>query len=145
MTSHRSHTFATLSALVLLALMPNASAQSSFETTPTTFSGQAAAVKGTILGVPITVVDTGPVDVGGGALEAHLLCYPDGPDCLVGLPDLTNGAVGAEVLNATVVAQGNRSRATASVAELRLNVANQRISATRAGDRSMPFGVSRYS
>src|SRR5437588_12656521 len=65
MTSYRSHTFATLSALVLLALMPNASAQSSFETTPTTFSGQAAAVKGTILGVPITVVDTGPVDVGG--------------------------------------------------------------------------------
>ena len=35
-----------------------------------------------------------------------------------------------EVLNATVVAQGNRSRTAASVAELNLNVANQSISAT---------------
>lgn len=80
--------------------------------------------------MPITLVDTGPVDVGGGTLEAHLLCHPDGPDCLVGVPDLTNGVLSAEVLNATVVAQGNRSRATASVAELSFNVADQHISAT---------------
>ncbi|MGH2437974.1 MAG: choice-of-anchor P family protein, partial [bacterium] len=131
MTSRRSQIFSTVAALVLLVVLqpPRASGQS-FETTQTTFSGQATVIKGTLVGIPITLVDTGPVDAGGGALEAHLLCHPDEPDCVVGVPDPTNGVLTAEVLNATVVAQGNRSRATASVAELSLNVADQHISAT---------------
>lgn len=120
-----------LTALVMLAPgQASREAHAQFQSTPTVFSGQASVIKGTIAGVPITLVETGPVDAGGGALEAHLLCYPDGPDCLIGVPDLTNGVLSAEVLNATVVAQGNRSRATASVAELSLHVADQRISAT---------------
>ena len=132
MTSRRQRRFATVAAVALVVVRPplKASTQQPFETTPTTFSGQATVVKGTIVGVPITLVDTGPVDVAGGTLEAHLLCYPDGPDCVLGLPDLTNGAISAQVLNATVVAQGNRSRASASVADLSLDVAGQRISAT---------------
>lgn len=124
---------ATVVALLLLTpfASPEANSQASFQTTPTTFSGRATAIKGTVLGIPLPVlVDTGPVDAGGGTLEAHLLCYPEGPDCAIGLPDLTNGALSAEVLNATVVAQGQRSRAMASVAELTLDAAGQRVNAT---------------
>jgi hypothetical protein len=101
-----------------------------FQTSPTLFSGQATVVKGEVLGLPIALVDTGTVAPEGGTLEAHLLCYPNGPNCILGLPDMTNGAVKAEVLNATVVAQGSHSRARASVADLALNVLGQTISAT---------------
>ena len=96
----------------------------------TTFSGQATVVKGTVLGVPVTLVDTGPVAAEGGDLEANLLCYPAGNNCTIGgLPDVTNGALRAQVLHAAVVAQGNQSRAEASVAEIGLNVAGNTISA----------------
>jgi hypothetical protein len=105
-------------------------AEAPFQTTPTAFSGRATAVTGKVLGIPITLVDTGTVAAEGGALEAHLLCYPGGPNCTVGLPDLTNGALGLDVLNATVVAQGNKSHARASVADLTLNAAGQSVSAT---------------
>src|SRR5881628_1991997 len=67
-------------------------AEAPFQSSPTLFSGQATAVKGTVLGIPITLVDTGTVAPEGGSLEAHLLCYPGGPNCTVALPDLTNGA-----------------------------------------------------
>lgn len=120
-----------LVALVTLAPEPaSIDAQAQFQSTPTLFSGQATAVRGRVLGIPITLVDTGTIAPEGGALEAHLLCYPGGPNCTVELPDLTNGALSAEVLNASVVAQGRSSRARASVAELSLNVAGQSISAT---------------
>jgi hypothetical protein len=105
-------------------------AQAQFQTTPTAFSGQATAVTGTVLGQPITLADTGSVSPGGGTLEMHLLCYPPGTDCTVSPPDLTNGALGVDVLNATVVAQGNKSAARASVADLTLNAAGQTISAS---------------
>jgi len=105
-------------------------AEAPFQSSPTLFSGQATAVKGTVLGIPITLVDTGTVAPEGGSLEAHLLCYPGGPNCTVALPDLTNGALGLEVLNATVVAHGHESKAGASVADLTLNAAGQRIGAT---------------
>lgn len=97
--------------------------------TNTTFSGRATAVKGTVLGLPITLVDTGPVAAGGGDLEANLLCYPTGNNCTIGgLPDVTNGALSAQVLHAAVVAHGNKSRAEASTAELNLvNVAGNSI------------------
>jgi hypothetical protein len=62
--------------------------------------------------------------------EAHLLCYPGGSNCTVGLPDLTNGALAVSVLNAAVIAQGHESRARASVADVTLKAAGQTISAT---------------
>jgi hypothetical protein len=46
--------------------------------TPTTFTGRAIGMQGAIVGVPITLVDTGPADVTGDSLETHLLCSPDG-------------------------------------------------------------------
>jgi hypothetical protein len=104
--------------------------QAQFQTTPTLFSGQATAVKGQVLGIPIVLIDTGTVAPEGDKLEAHLLCYPGGPNCVVGLPDVTDGALAAEVLNATVVAQGSHSRARASVADASLNVLGQIVSAT---------------
>lgn len=105
-------------------------AQAPFQTTPTAFSGQATAVTGTVLGQRVTVADTGSVSPDGGTLETHLLCYPAGANCTVSVPDLTNGALGVDVLNATVVAQGNKSAARASVADLTLNAAGQTISAS---------------
>jgi hypothetical protein len=125
------HVSATLiAAFSLAALCSSAAAGGQFQTTSTTFSGQATAVKGTILGIPIVLADTGPVNPEGGKLEAHLLCYPEGAECAIEVPDATNGMLQVSVLNATVVSQGSHSRARASVADLALNVAGQSISAT---------------
>jgi hypothetical protein len=119
-------------ALAILAKGPAAiEARAQFQTTPTVFSGQATVVSGKVLGLPVTLVDTGTVAPDGGKLEAHLICYPAGAaNCTLGLPDATNGALGVEVLNATVVAQGHNSHARASVADLTINAAGQSISAT---------------
>jgi hypothetical protein len=118
----------TATALVLLMRAP-ASLEAQFQTTSTTFSGQATVVSGRILGTPITLVDTGPVDAAGGQLEAHAVCYAGGSECDVNLPNLTGDALSVQLLNATVVAQGDHSRARTSVAELTLKVAGQSISA----------------
>jgi hypothetical protein len=64
------------------------------------------------------------VDSSGGALEATLLEYP-----LAGVPDATNGALQAQVLHATVVAQGNESSAEASTASFTLAAAGHTVSA----------------
>src|SRR2546430_2507526 len=91
----------------------------------TTFSGRATVINGKVLGVPITLVDTGEVNPEGGSLNQTLLEYP-----VPGLPDATSGALNARVLHATVVAQGNRSHAQATVAEFNLvNVAGKKIRA----------------
>jgi hypothetical protein len=105
-------------------------AQAPFQTSPTLFSGQATAVNGRLLGIPITLVDTGTIAPEGGTIEKSLLCYPAGPNCTLSVPDATNGALGVAVLNATVVAQGHGSSARASVADLAVNAAGQAISAT---------------
>jgi hypothetical protein len=90
----------------------------------TTFSGRATVVDGTVAGVPVTLVDTGPVAPEGGSLEESLLCYPDQPGlCVVGLPDITNEALQLEVLHAAVVAGGSRSHAEASAASALFSVA----------------------
>jgi hypothetical protein len=89
----------------------------------TTFSGRATAVQGTIAGINLSLADTGPLDPAGGARENSLLCYPDGPDCQVGLTDITNGALSATVLHASTVGRGEHSRSEASVAELAVTVA----------------------
>lgn len=92
----------------------------------TAFSGRATVLKGNLLGVQIgPLADTGDVSPEGGALEASLLKYP-----VAGLPDATGGALTAEVLHATVVAQGHRSRSQATVASFSLaNVAGNSVSA----------------
>ena len=98
----------------------------------TVFSGRATALQiDTFLTQPVTVADTGPIDVRGGKLETALLCYPTGPNCTVTSPagDPTNGAVTAEVLHADVVARGDSSRAEASVANCSLREAGVQISA----------------
>jgi hypothetical protein len=125
-----TRTLGVLAALAVAAVMPAPGARAQFATTPTLFSGQATAVKGKILGIPITLVDTGTVAPEGGKLEAHLLCYPAGEGCVVGVPDLTNNALHVQVLNATVVAQGHQSRARASVADLVLDLGAVDVSAT---------------
>src|SRR5919204_3251231 len=94
----------------------------------TTFSGQATGGKGSVAGVPITLADTGPLAPEGGALDATLLCYP-GANCAIDVPDLTGGALQAEVLHASTVAHGSKSRAEASVAQFGLNASGQSVSA----------------
>src|SRR5438270_13348210 len=105
----------------------------------TVFSGQATAVSGKLLGIPITLVDTGTIAPEGGTIEKHLLCYPAGPNCAVSVPDATGGALSVAVLNATVVAEGNKSSARASVADVAVDAAGQHVRATfiqaRAGAR----------
>jgi hypothetical protein len=103
--------------LVAATCVPGAFAQSS-----TTFSGEATVLSGTVAGVPLNVAGTGPLDPGGGARNNSLVCYPDGPNCQVGITDLTNGAIAIQLLNASTVGRGNHSRANASVAELAITV-----------------------
>ena len=102
--------------------------------TSTTFSGQATVLSGTlpVIGA-ITVVDTGPLPAGTteAKREQAALCYaaPDAGGCLLNPPVLTGNTVSAVVLHATVIAGGDTSRAEASVANLKLNVAGQEIGA----------------
>ncbi len=90
----------------------------------TSFSGRATVVQGRILGLPVTLADTGNVSPEGGTLETTVLEYP-----LSGVSDPTSGALRAELLHAAVVAGGDQSRAEASVANFSLNAAGQSISA----------------
>lgn len=123
--SHRAITAALAAAVVALLSAPLATAA-----TQNQFGGRATVIAGTVAGTPVTVVDTGPVQPGGDALEASLLCYPAAAGCTVGAPDATGGAVQADVFHASAVAAGNRSHATATVADTTLNVAGHTIQAT---------------
>jgi hypothetical protein len=123
--------------ILLAAAAPPARSTS----TPTTFSGRATVISGDLTALSPTlqslaasalpckpasprfcVADTGDVAAGGGALDESLLCYPNGADCAVGLPDATNGMVNARVLHAAVVSQGNDSHAEATVANLAVDI-----------------------
>jgi hypothetical protein len=115
---------AVAAVLVALTTAPFAAAANN------TFGGRATVVTGTVAGMPVSVVDTGPVQPGGDALEASLLCYPAAAGCTVGVPDATGGAVQADVFHASAVAGGTRSHATATVADTTLNVAGHTIKAT---------------
>jgi hypothetical protein len=115
-------------AVTLIGLPSELAARGLQSGNATTFSGQATVIKGTLAGVTLpNVADTGPLDPLGGARENSLVCYPDGPNCQVGLPDLTNGMLSATVLHASTVGRGERSRSKATVAELSLTVAGQSI------------------
>ena len=83
-----------------------------------TFSGQATVVRATVLGFkPVALSDTGPLPSSGGAQEASLLS--------ASVPNLLS----VDVLHATTVGQGDRSRSEASVADLSLTVGGNAISA----------------
>ena len=125
MTDHRSLNAVAAAALLVTSLVAWPSPQHALAATATTFSGQAAVIKGQIEGVAVALADTGPVSSSGGVLEATLLEYP-----IANAPDPTNGALSAEVFHAAVVAGGNSSHAEATVASFALFAANHHIGAT---------------
>ena len=111
-----------IGAALLLQLAASSPATSQSNTS-TTFSGQATVVRGTVAGIDLNLSDTGPLDPSGGARENSLVCYPDGPDCKIGTPDLTGGAVSAKVLHASTVGRGEHSRSKATAADVAITVA----------------------
>jgi hypothetical protein len=130
-----------LAGAVLVALAGAAAGSGPAQATQsgTTFSGQATVVRGTIVGITVPcvagpsgcsgLVDTGPVSPAGGDLEQKLVCYPQGANCLLGAPDMTNGAVQATVLHAAVVSHGSNSSAEASTAEFGLTALGHTVQA----------------
>ena len=89
--------------------------------TSTRFSGDATVVRATVLGLdPIVIGEAGPVSESGGADESSLVSVSK---------DETGGLLSAEVVHATVVAQGNTSSAEASVANVNLTLAGNTIQA----------------
>src|SRR2546428_959629 len=106
---------AAVVAVLLLATAPivPASGDSS-----NTFSGQATVVRSTVLGQTIVLADTGPLPSSGGSRDATLFT--------ANVP----GLLTARVLDATTVGDGNVSHSHASVADVELTVAGQKIGAT---------------
>jgi len=116
--------------------------------TPTTFSGQATALKGNLLGLgPLVSVDCKDSAAQSSTIclaatqsfsaateindEASVLCYPAAPGkCVVTAPDVTGGALVVDVLHASVATSGNKSSADAYVARFALTVPGATISAT---------------
>ncbi len=91
----------------------------------TTFSGQALGLRATVLGVTTTLADTEPLPSSGGSLEASLLS--------ANVPGLAS----AEVLHATTIGQGDRTRSEASLANLNLTVGGNTVSADLLAARAM--------
>ncbi len=87
------------------------------DTTPS-FSGQATAVRATVLGINTVISDTGPLPSSGGAQQASLLS--------ASVP----GLLTADVLHATAIAQASASNSHASVADLNLTVGSISVSAS---------------
>jgi hypothetical protein len=99
-------------------------------TSATTFSGEATVVRASVtpgIGEPITVnlVETGKLPESGGALTATLLKLEISKTQTGGILGLD-----ATVGHASTVGQGKHSRSQATVADLALEVAGQRIEAT---------------
>jgi hypothetical protein len=120
-----SRFFTSMLAITLLLTLAVQSSTLAFSAAAgtTTFSGRGTVVQGKVLGIPVgPIADTGDVSPEGGALKASLLQYPVDPAL-----DPTSGALTAEVLHASTVAQGNQSRTQATVASFNLNVAGQTI------------------
>jgi hypothetical protein len=91
----------------------------------TTFSGQATAVRATLLGTTTTLADTGPLPSSGGALEASLLSAS------------VDGLLTADVLHAATIGQGDRSRSEASLADVSVTVAGNTLTADFLMARAM--------
>jgi len=112
-----------LALLFSLGLIAGSSGSQAAAAEATTFSGQATAVRANVEGITIgPLEDTGPVSSNGGALEASLVSYP-----LTGAPDVSSGALRADVLHAAVVAGGDTSRAEAAVATFSVKTLGQSI------------------
>ncbi len=116
MKTHRPIT-SGIAFLFLVALTAGSSGGRAAAAAATMFSGQATVLSGTVAGIPITLVDTGPVAASGGHLHQSVLEYP-----IKGLPDATGGALTARVLHATVVAEGNKSSAEAVALAFELGI-----------------------
>lgn len=86
----------------------------------TAFSGQATAVKASVLGISATFADTGPLPASGGSERTSLVG--------VTLP----GLLTAGVLTASTQGRGNHSRSRSSVAELALPGLNLGVEALRS-------------
>src|SRR2546428_8954931 len=86
-------------------------------TDATTFSGQASGVRATVVGITAVLVDTGPLPPSGGAREASLL-------------DASAGGLSAEVVHASTIGQGDRTRSEASLANVSLTLQGNAISAS---------------
>src|SRR5438067_6069225 len=114
--------------LVSLSLGAPASANA------TAFSGRATGVTGQVLGVPILISDTGPLPAAGGAEQASLLS------------ESVPGILTVDVLHATTVGSGDRSRAHVSVADLTLTAGGHSVSASllqaQATARCSPSGAT---
>src|SRR5207253_3018772 len=104
-------------ALLLMAVVGVQSPTVSLASSSTTFSGQATALKATVAGTTLTFGDTGRLPSSGGSEESSLLNAT------------VPGQLSAEVLHATTVGQGDRSRSEASVASVSLTVGGQAVSA----------------
>jgi hypothetical protein len=134
--------------LLLTAALWLPAASTTAAATPTTFSGQATALKGNLLGLgPLVSIDckdsaaqssticlaatqsfSGATEIND---EASVLCYPAAPGkCVVTAPDVTGGALVVDVLHASVNTSGNKSSAEAYVAQFALTVPGATISAT---------------
>jgi hypothetical protein len=83
----------------------------------TTYSGRATVVSANILGIPATLVDTGPLPSNGGFLNASLLTVPLPPTLTAG------------IAHATTVGQSNYVRSDAGVADVDINVGGVTIGA----------------
>ena len=134
--------------LLLTAALWLPAASTATAATPTTFSGQATALKGNVLGVgPLVTVDCNDASAKSsticlaatqsfsGATEindsASVFCYPAAPgNCAITAPNLTGSLLALEVLHASVATSGNKSSAEAYVAQFELNVPGATISAT---------------
>lgn len=77
----------------------------------TTYSGRGIVVGATVLGIPVTLVDTGPLPASGGAIEASLAD--------LSLP----GVLTAGIAQATSVGQNNYTRTDSGLADVGLTVA----------------------
>lgn len=84
---------------------------------PTTYSGRGVVVDANVLGIPVTLVDTGPLPAGGGAIYASLAD--------LSLP----GVLTAGIAQATSVGQNNYTRTDSGVADVDLTVAGLNIGA----------------
>src|ERR1700757_3287102 len=100
----------TLAGLLVAVVALQSPAVSLASTSPE-FSGQATALRATVLGTPFTFADTGPLPSAGGSQQASLLN--------ASVP----GVATAEVLHATTIGQNESSQSEASLASLTVTAA----------------------
>ena len=113
--------------LILLSVSPVAARADSGPT----FSGQATAISGNALGVPLTFSDTGFQSGSEFAAEAS------GPSVSVANPTGSGTLLSVETLHAATIAQGDRVRSEASLANVSLSVAGNTVSASFLMARAM--------